>query len=237
MAPRGSAWLLLLPVALLLDAATAQGASQFRMSPRELVAQVGTKVTLRCEVLVPNAPAGCSWLFQPRHDAKGPTFLLYHSASGTKLAPGLEQKRFSPSKSSNTYTLTVNSFQKRDEGYYFCSVSGNMMLYFSPFVPVFLPAPRTTTPPPPPTTPTPSVQPTSVRPETCVVSKGAAGARWLDLSCDVYIWAPLASTCAALLLALVITIICHRRNRQRVCKCPRPQARSGGKPSPSGKLV
>lgn len=109
------------------------------MSPRELVAQVGTKVTLRCEVLVPNAPAGCSWLFQPRHDAKGPTFLLYHSASGTKLAPGLEQKRFSPSKSSNTYTLTVNSFQKRDEGYYFCSVSGNMMLYFSPFVPVFLP--------------------------------------------------------------------------------------------------
>ncbi|KAM6180303.1 T-cell surface glycoprotein CD8 alpha chain [Erethizon dorsatum] len=272
MAPRVTAWLL--QVALLLRESATPGsrdatdAREFRMSPPELVARVGDKVTLRCEVLMPNALQGCSWLFQPRNAARSPTFLLYQSRSGTKLAPGLDQKRFGGAKNGNTYTLTLSGFRQQDEGYYFCSVSGNMMLYFSPFVPVLLPgsqvaagpmegwaegsgsahrnrvsaiqrpfspagnreearpwvkgSARTTTPAPPPSTPAPSALSRSVSPETCVPSKGGtANTRWLDLTCDVYIWAPLAGTCAVLLLSLVITIICHRRNKRRVCKCPR----------------
>ncbi|XP_005385445.1 PREDICTED: T-cell surface glycoprotein CD8 alpha chain isoform X2 [Chinchilla lanigera] len=238
MAPRASAWLLL-QVALLLDASEAQGKNNFRMSPPSLVARVGNKVTLRCEVLLPNAPQSCSWLFQPRDVARSPTFLLYQSGPRTKLAPGLDQKqsRFSGSKSGNTYTLTLNGFQQQDEGYYFCSVSTNMMLYFSPFLPVRLPDPPTTTPPPPPPTQAPSALSPSQSPETCVLSKGGTVWSWLDLACEVYIWAPLAGTCAVLLLSLVITIICHCRNKQRVCKCARPQVRSGGKPTPAGKVI
>ncbi|XP_004642844.1 T-cell surface glycoprotein CD8 alpha chain [Octodon degus] len=237
MAPRGSAWLLLLlllQVALLLDAAEAQG-NQFRMSPSQLVARVGDKVTLRCEVLLPNAPSSCSWLFQPRQVSRSPTFLLYQMISRTKFAQG--QTRLSSSKSGNTYTLTLTGFQQQDEGYYFCSVSANMMLYFSPFIPVFLPAAPTTPPPPPPPTPALSTLPPSARPETCVPSKGRSGVSWLDLDCDTHIWAPLAGTCVVFLLSLVITIVFHCRSKRRVCKCPRPQVRTESKPIPSEKIV
>ncbi|XP_004844626.2 T-cell surface glycoprotein CD8 alpha chain [Heterocephalus glaber] len=237
MAPRVTSWLLL-QVALLLDAAEAQGPNQFRMSPPKLVAGVGETVTLRCEVLMRNVLQGCSWLFQPHGATRSPTFLLYQSGSRPKLAPGLDEKRFTSTKSSNTYTLTVSGFREQDEGYYFCLVVANTILHFSPFLPVFLPAAPTTTPAPPPPTQVPSALSPSVRPETCVLSKGGkAHTRWLDLTCDVYIWAPLAGTCAVLLLSLVLAVIFLRRNRRRVCKCPRPQVRPGGKPSPSGKFV
>lgn len=129
--------LLLLPSA---DAAAVLGQPRFRVSQKQPT-HLGKPLELRCEVLLDNLASGCSWLLQRPGAAASPVFLMYISKTRTKLADGLDSKHISGQmiKDSQVFGLTLHHFREEDQGYYFCSVVGNSILYFSSFVPVFLP--------------------------------------------------------------------------------------------------
>ncbi|KAF6320946.1 CD8a molecule [Rhinolophus ferrumequinum] len=229
---------LFLPLALLLYAAVALGLSAFRTKLPKQRISLGQTVKLECEVLLSSATQGCSWLYLPPAPDTSPRFLMYLSQSRVRMAEGLDSKWISGERTKEKdYRLTLNSLRKDDEGYYFCAVFSNFVWHFSPLIPVFLPAKPTPTPKRPPPTPAPTnaSQPVSLSPKACGPAAGSADTT--RLHCVTYIWAPLAGTCAVLLLSLLIAVICNRRNRRRVCKCPRPLVRPGGKPSPSERYV
>lgn len=230
---------LFLPLALLLYAAVALGWSTFRVKSPQKPISLGDSVTLECEVLLSSAAPGCSWLYLPPGPATSPRFLMYLSQSRFRMVEGLDSSKWISGERTQekVYRLTLKSLRKDDEGYYFCAALSNSIWHFSRLMPVFLPAkPTPTTKRPPPTpAPTTASQPVSLRPETCGPAAGSADKTLLH--CVTYIWAPLAGTCAVLLLSLLIAVICNRRNRRRVCKCPRPLVRPGGKLSPSDGYV
>lgn len=101
-------------------------------------AKVGQKVELTCEVLLTTSQ-GCSWLFQNSSSKlPQPIFIAYSSFSGNKLNDRLDPKLFSAKREhTQKYILTLNKFVEENQGYYFCSVTSNSVMYFSPLVPVF----------------------------------------------------------------------------------------------------
>ncbi|OBS83262.1 hypothetical protein A6R68_22736 [Neotoma lepida] len=227
-----------LSLTLLLNVfAGLQGSEYFQMSPKKVVAQLGKEVKLTCQVRMPTSQ-GCSWLFQEHGSGMRPTFLIYLSSTRKKLKDNLDPQEISGEKNGDQCTLTLKKFREESQGYYFCSVTGNSVVYFSSLVPVFLPE-KPTTPVPRRPTPVPTTRASpSLRPEACRPRAGVSVEKsGLDFDCNIFIWAPLTGICGVLLLSLVITLICCHRNRRRVCKCPRPVVRQGGKPGPSGKLV
>lgn len=121
------------------DAAAASQQSQFRVT-QDVQVHLGKKLELRCEVLLSPLASGCSWLFQRPGAATSPVFLMYISKIQTKPSERLDSKRISGQRIQNAvYSLTLNSFREEEQGYYFCAVLSNSILYFSSFVPVFLP--------------------------------------------------------------------------------------------------
>uniref|UniRef100_A0A4X2KPE0 T-cell surface glycoprotein CD8 alpha chain n=2 Tax=Vombatus ursinus TaxID=29139 RepID=A0A4X2KPE0_VOMUR len=236
-----------LPVTLALsfpEPVGSQAQLRFRMNPLEKRSvRLSEKVQLQCETLS-TSYTGCSWL-RLAPEARVPTFLLFISGStpSVKLADGLDPKRFQGERTSpSTYRLTLNNFGDEDQGYYYCVVTRNSVMFFSPFVPVLLPVKATTTPPPKPKTTTllATTQSSNQVPagsENCKTISRFQEKKGLDFSCDLYIWMPLAGVCAVLLLTLVTTIIICQRSRKRVCRCPRPLIRPGQKSGPSERYV
>ncbi|XP_038174837.1 T-cell surface glycoprotein CD8 alpha chain [Arvicola amphibius] len=228
----------ILSLTLLLDlVAELQGSEQLQISSLKKSPELGKELKLKCSVLL-STSQGCTWLFQKDGSGVKPTFLLYLSTTKIKVNDQLDENQFSGNRNDKEYTLILKKFGEENQGYYFCSVTGNSVVYFSPLLPVFLPG-KPTTPVPRPRTPVPTVGTSrSPRPQTCRPGPGASvEKRGLDFDCNIFIWAPLAGICGVLLLSLVITLICCHRNRRRVCKCPRPLVRQAGKPSPSEKFV
>lgn len=108
------------------------------MSPPNVVAERGENVKLICKVLL-STSQGCSWLFQKRGDGLAPTFLIYLSSTRKKSNDNLNSNQISGEKNGDEYTLTLSKFSEENQGFYFCSVTSNSVVYFSPLVPVFLP--------------------------------------------------------------------------------------------------
>ncbi|XP_031805666.1 T-cell surface glycoprotein CD8 alpha chain [Sarcophilus harrisii] len=234
---------LLLPLALLLQPFGSQAQPGFRMSPAEKRdVRPSEQVRLQCEALSASN-TGCSWLRQSP-GALTPTFLLYISGgtSSVKLAEGLDATKFAGERvSPSIYRLTVKDFRAQDQGYYFCVVTRNAIMYFSPFVAVLLPVKATTPAPKPKTTTllttTSSPIQNSANSGKCKSIASSQGKKRLDFSCDLYIWVPLTGVCVVLLLALIIAITICQRSRRRVCRCPRPLIREGGKSGPPERYV
>ncbi|XP_039395149.1 T-cell surface glycoprotein CD8 alpha chain-like [Mauremys reevesii] len=201
---------------------------------------LGARVELECVFSGHGlSDSGVSWMLQRRDSA--PQFILFIT-SLNRVAPtenGKPPERFEAKKESNIYRLTVKSFQEQDQGSYYCIVNHNQRLHFSSGSPLHLPAPPTTAPSTKATTPQPSTTAGTKEPRDCKHSPNTAKApkKGLDLSCDFYIWVPLASACLLLLIALLATIIMCQKTRRRRCKCKRPMNGSNGKPSMPNRYV
>ncbi|CAO2605360.1 T-cell surface glycoprotein CD8 alpha chain [Lemmus lemmus] len=178
--------------------------------------ELGKELELKCTVQM-SISQGCSWILQKDGSGVKPTFLLYHSTSRVKVNDLLDENQVSIYKNGNEYTFILKKFGEENQGYYFCSVTSNSVVYFSPLLSVFLPGLRTGVPSPGVPTAGTSRSP---RPETC--RPGPVEKRGLDFDCNIFIWAPLAGICGVLLLSLVITLICcHRKSLAHSCACGR----------------
>ncbi|XP_069712646.1 T-cell surface glycoprotein CD8 alpha chain [Phaenicophaeus curvirostris] len=175
--------------------------------------QLGQRLELECESS--KEDSGAFWV----HLDKSQTlhFIVYISYLPRVTFQGNVQtsSRYEATKNGRFYQLAVKSFTSQDEGYYFCLMNSNQMLFFSPGQPAFFPVITTAAP----TTPRGITENTNcvTTPEPDTISQ-----KELTFFCDIFIWVPLAGLCLLLLIALVLTIALCQQTRRRRCRCKRP---------------
>ncbi|XP_074396626.1 T-cell surface glycoprotein CD8 alpha chain [Zonotrichia albicollis] len=191
-------------------------------SPKDMgQLRVGQKLELECHT---DKSHGASWI---RQDSSGTLhFIVFFSSLSRPTFEGGQKTstRFEASKDSTIYRLAVKSFTPQDQGSYFCVMTLNQMLHFSPGQRAFLPATTTVAP----STPAPTTQgSTTEEPNLTTADPEGRTQGDLNFFCHIFIWVPLAGACLLLLLALVITIVLCQQTRRRRCRCKRP---ANGKP-------
>ncbi|XP_030126363.3 T-cell surface glycoprotein CD8 alpha chain [Taeniopygia guttata] len=190
-------------------------------SPKDITQlRVGQRLELECQTY---KRYGASWIRQDKH---GTLHFIVFISSVSRASFGENQgtaHRFETSKHNTVYRLVVKSFSPEDEGTYFCVMSLNQMLHFSPGQRAFLPVTTTVAPT--------TCGPTSKRgttEEPNLKSPDPEGRMQKDLNflCHIFIWVPLAGACLLLLIALVITAVLCQQTRRRRCRCKRPANRN-----------
>ncbi|XP_009867827.1 PREDICTED: T-cell surface glycoprotein CD8 alpha chain-like, partial [Apaloderma vittatum] len=178
--------------------------------------QLGQRLELECVTF--KEDSGVSWV---RQDKGGTLHFIVHISSMSQTTfEGIKRTstRFEARKHRRSiYGLVVKSFTLQDEGNYFCFSNSNQMLSFSRGQPVFFPVKTTVAP----TTLEPTTQSAITQKDPCLVTPHpeTSEEKELNLSCDIFIWLPLAGTCLLLLIALAVTVTLCQQNRRRRCKC------------------
>ncbi|XP_069712687.1 T-cell surface glycoprotein CD8 alpha chain-like [Phaenicophaeus curvirostris] len=164
--------------------------------------QLGQRLELECESS--KEDSGVFWV----HLDKSQTlhFIVYISYLDRVTFQGYKQtsSRYEATKNGRFYQVAVKSFMSQDEGYYFCLMNRNQILFFSPGQPAFFPAPSTTAP----TT-------------QCSITKNNSHEKTVEqengknkepvYACDI-ISVRLAGSCLLLLSAIMVTVKLCRRN-------------------------
>ncbi|NWU15913.1 CD8A protein, partial [Cephalopterus ornatus] len=178
--------------------------------------QLGQRLELECQT--DKKDSGMFWV---RQDKNGILHFIAFISSLSKTTFEGNQRtstHFEASKGNTFYRLVVKSFTQKDEGNYFCLMSINQMLYFSPGLPAFFPVTTTVAP----TTTRPTTQHGIIKKDPFLETPDSeTSMKEMNFFCDVVIWAPLAGACLLLLIALAITIALCRRTRRRRCRCKR----------------
>ncbi|XP_073505245.1 T-cell surface glycoprotein CD8 alpha chain isoform X2 [Phyllobates terribilis] len=171
---------------------------------------------------------GVFW-FRHKKGDKSPVSIVYVSSTGRFTYKEQNDKNhFKPSVSGMQYNLEIEKFEAADQGTYYCLINKNSILHISPglqliYPEVTTPKPRLTKPPPPKTT---------VEGDSCKCPTGSIEdkeTKQLDLSCDLYVWLPLAGLCGFLLICLVITFIMLCCRDRSSLKDPKHRTEHGDK--------
>ncbi|NWZ88995.1 CD8A protein, partial [Nesospiza acunhae] len=185
-------------------------------SPKDISQlRVGQRLELECHT---DKSQGASWIRQDRSGTLH--FIVFINSISRAMFEGSQRTstRFEASKDSTIYQLAVKSFTPQDQGSYFCVMSLNQMLHFSPGQQAFLPATTTVAP----STPGPTTQGgTTEEPNLTTPDPEGRMQEDLNFFCHIFIWVPLTGACLLLLIALVITIVLCQRTRTRRCRCKR----------------
>ncbi|NWX35826.1 CD8A protein, partial [Notiomystis cincta] len=173
--------------------------------------QVGQRLQLECQT---DRDSGAFWIRRDRSGALHFIVFINSLARATFSGEQRANPRFEAGRDNRIYHLAVKSFTPQDEGNYFCIISINQMLYFSPGQPAFLPA--TTTAAPTTCGPT-SKHAVTGDPNLKTPDPERRMQEELNYFCHIFLWVPLAGLCLLLLqLVAITTVLC----RPKAHHCP-----------------
>uniref|UniRef100_A0A8C9NNR4 Immunoglobulin domain-containing protein n=1 Tax=Serinus canaria TaxID=9135 RepID=A0A8C9NNR4_SERCA len=178
-------------------------------SPKDIgQLRVGQRLELECHT---DRSSGASWIRQDRSGTLH--FIVFINSFSRATFEGSQRTspRFEASRENTIYRLAVKSFTPQDEGRYFCVMSLNLMLHFSPGQHVFLPGQQHLHPASPSPAKMPSTScPSPGGPSLFSIPADSRMQKDLDSSCLAFLCVTSAGLCLLLLQLLATTIVLHQ---------------------------